>query len=150
MSADCCGESRVAENGRAAARTRACPACGHRAQSVAALTLLHQLRAPLNRELAEQPYWFCAEAACSTVYFGRDGVSYSAADLRAAVGQKSADPERLICYCFGITAARVEQERAEDGASVSRRFVREQTRRGNCACELRNPSGKCCLRDFPG
>jgi hypothetical protein len=27
--------------------------------------------------------------------------------------------------------------------------VIEQTRLHNCACDVRNPSGRCCLKDFP-
>lgn len=151
MSAECCdGDAQAAQRKPPrAVRTRACPECGHRAQAVGYLTLLHQLRTPLNQSLAEQPYWFCADPGCRVVYFGRDGAAYGATELREPVLQKSADPDRLVCHCFGISVSRVEEEIAERGASASRQFVAEQTRRGNCACELRNPSGKCCLRDFP-
>jgi len=30
-----------------------------------------------------------------------------------------------------------------------RDFVVAQTRLGLCACDTRNPSGRCCLIDFP-
>jgi len=28
-------------------------------------------------------------------------------------------------------------------------FVVEQTKADVCACDIRNPSGRCCLKDFP-
>jgi hypothetical protein len=31
----------------------------------------------------------------------------------------------------------------------TREFVVEQTKLKHCACEVQNPSGKCCLKDFP-
>lgn len=49
----------------------------------------------------------------------------------------------LLCYCFGFT-----KQDYKDDPSV-REYVIEQTRLKNCSCSTQNPSGKCCLKDFP-
>ncbi|RRJ82657.1 putative iron-sulfur cluster-binding metallochaperone [Aestuariirhabdus litorea] len=126
-----------------------CSACGGALQAVEARTLLHLLRAPFNQALVEQGYYFCANADCDRVYQGEDGCGYSREQLRLEVGQKSRDPKRMLCYCFDINLERVMAERAQCGESASRAFVVEQTGQGRCACEIRNPSGRCCLKEFP-
>jgi hypothetical protein len=49
----------------------------------------------------------------------------------------------MLCYCFGVTKA---DARSDPGI---KKFVMAQTKLGLCACEMRNPSGRCCLPDFP-
>lgn len=48
-------------------------------------------------------------------------------------------------HCFGFTEAMVcEEIRATGQCSIPRRITVE-ARAGNCACEIRNPQGSCCL-----
>ena len=49
----------------------------------------------------------------------------------------------MLCYCFGFTW----QDYYDDPAV--REYVIEQTKNGNCECSTKNPSGQCCLKDFP-
>jgi hypothetical protein len=77
------------------------------------------------------------------VDFGEDGQRFGAEALREPVGQKGKGAEAMLCYCFDIHYG----EAARD-ASL-KRFVIEQTAAGCCSCEVRNPSGRCCLKDFP-
>jgi hypothetical protein len=86
---------------------------------------------------------------CDTVYFGEDGSLYRRDDLRQDVGQKSTDRDRTLCYCFDVTESTVLEELERTGKSQSKAFVMEQVKQKQCACEIRNPSGKCCLKDFP-
>jgi len=37
---------------------------------------------------------------------------------------------------------------ANGSALAIKAFVIQQTKEGLCACESRNPSGRCCLADF--
>jgi hypothetical protein len=53
---------------------------------------------------------------------------------------------RTLCYCFDIRFSDLSDAAA---AKQCREFVINQTRNKVCACEQRNPSGRCCLRDFP-
>lgn len=126
-----------------------CPACLVRAKDVGLSTLLHHVKAPLNQSLSDQRYFFCAQVDCETVYFTLDGLRFNREQVREPVGQKTRDPQRTLCYCFDITADRVADEMRLAGTSRSKAFVVEQTKIKNCACDLRNPSGRCCLKDFP-
>jgi hypothetical protein len=98
--------------------------------------------------LHEQQYYFCDSPLCDVVYFGEDGSVYTIDDLRGAIGQKqtpqnAAHNEKVICYCFDVTLADAENDPA------AKAFVIQQTKDGGCSCETSNPSGRCCLKDFP-
>jgi len=49
----------------------------------------------------------------------------------------------MLCYCFGVSSADFERNPA------TRDFVMAQTKANLCSCETSNPSGRCCLKDFP-
>jgi hypothetical protein len=121
---------------------RNCPACGRPSAAVAWRTLLHHLAAPWRDLPAEQHYFFCDEPACVVVYFGADGTLIRKTQLRTPVGIKETAGDAPLCYCFGISKADFEHDPA------LRAFVVAQTRAGQCACDVRNPSGRCCLKDF--
>jgi len=57
--------------------------------------------------------------------------------------------DEILCYCYDITYGKVLGEIKELGYSTSRVYVKEKTRAGDCSCKIKNPSGKCCLKDFP-
>jgi hypothetical protein len=59
------------------------------------------------------------------------------------VAAQGNEDDLMLCYCFGFT-----KQDYKDDASV-RDYVIEQTRAGNCSCSTKNPSGQCCLKDFP-
>ena len=50
-----------------------------------------------------------------------------------------------LCYCFDITIEDVEREIATTGTSAVPKRVAAAIRAGTCECEIRNPSGVCCL-----
>ena len=144
----CCSSS--SEKVKAEAKQAAqCPCCGTSAKPVDRVTLIHQVVAPFNQQLPADDFFFCASAACSTLYFSDAGAVIEVSQVRGEVGQKSTKPDRVICYCFDIHHSRVIEEIEQTGASASKAFVVEQTKLKNCACDIRNPSGKCCLKDFP-
>ena len=77
------------------------------------------------------------------VYFGQDDSIIEKHELRTIVGVKDKSQESPICYCFGVN-------RQEAATSIeAKAFVIKNTKNHTCACEIRNPSGKCCLKDFP-
>ncbi len=123
-----------------------CPGCNGPGEAVSSTTLLHQLKRPWQQEIQEGDYYFCATEGCKVVYFDREGTRFDSTALRTTVGQKSVDPDRLLCYCFDIRHSDLSDPTA---AKQCHDFVINQTRNKLCACEQRNPSGKCCLRDFP-
>jgi len=50
-----------------------------------------------------------------------------------------------VCYCFGFTRRDIHDEIAETGRSRIAEQISAEVKAGNCACEVKNPSGKCCL-----
>lgn len=140
MSCHCCATP------EAPPRRRPCPGCGEPGEAVGATTLLHQLRTPWRQPLDAGPYYFCNQSSCAVVYFSGAGQRFATTALRQPVGQKSSDEGRTLCYCFDIRYSDLSDEAS---ARQCREFVIAQTRQKVCACTERNPSGHCCLRDFP-
>ncbi len=106
-------------------------------------TVLHQLQRPWEQSPQTGSVYFCSSAGCDLVYFDAQGLRITGELLRQPVGQKQTGEARVLCYCFGVSLGDWLQN-----PSV-RAFVMTQTKAGVCACEIRNPSGRCCLGDFP-
>ncbi len=136
----CCSSN---SNECSSPRKRLCPANQRAGVQVERATVLHHLKRPWAQQLPEQQYYFCDDAQCDVVYFGEDDSVITLDAVRTAVGQKSQDNQRTLCYCYGITAEDYQRE------PECKTFVIAQTKDGVCACETRNPSGRCCLKDFP-
>lgn len=123
-------------------KKRLCPVCSTIARQVGVTTIKHHVVDPWRRAFSDQGYYFCADAFCSVVYFGQDGLCIRRDEMRTHVGVKDDTPSALICYCFGV--------RKEDAIYAEvKSFVLNETKQHSCACSVRNPSGKCCLTDFP-
>ncbi len=123
-----------------------CRECGQKARPVMRLTMESLLKAPELPRLADHSYYFCATPACTTVYFSIAANSYFyKSDLRVRVGVKETEDPVPVCYCFGFTEKMVLDEIHEEGYSTIPDKIRIGVKAGNCACEVMNPSGKCCL-----
>jgi len=124
-------------------KSHRCPANGKRYASVHIKTLLHHIMHPWDYKLKEQQYYFCTDPDCDVVYYGQDDSVFRTDQLRTTIWQKSKDKRDAICYCFGVTKAlaRLDKE--------IKNFVTRQTKNSLCSCETSNPSGRCCLKDFP-
>lgn len=136
---DCC---KTESSHAKASRKAACPLSGTSCSRVSLTTMLHHLKKPWSLALKQQGYYFCDDPDCDVVYFGEDQSTFKLMDVRTSVGIKDATEDALTCYCYGVSRAMLK---ADPGIKA---FVTEQTRNGSCACEMRNPSGKCCLKHF--
>ncbi|MEJ2362816.1 MAG: hypothetical protein P8Z75_15640 [Gammaproteobacteria bacterium] len=137
MPEDCC------QTDSALPRKYRCPVNGKEYTAVHVKTVLHHLASPWNRTLNSERYYFCSDTDCDVVYFGQDDSIISKSELRTAVGIKEKTPERMLCYCFDVSY--VDAQNNRDVV----KFVRDKTRQALCTCETSNPSGRCCLKDFP-
>ncbi len=120
-----------------------CPTCGQLGKRVGGQTL-NALLAVSLRATTLADYQFCRTARCPVVYFAVDGTpTFTIDQVRERVYQKEPDaPDVLICYCFQHTVGAVQT--APDPATI----VADITlgiQAGQCACDLRNPQGSCCL-----
>lgn len=108
------------------------------------------LKAMLNVSLLalrDTPYLFCRAAECDVVYFSADGAqSFTKAQIRVPVHQKEPDDETVpVCYCFRHSPASIRAEWLATGASTVIEEINSGIQAGQCACEVRNPQGSCCL-----
>ena len=122
-----------------------CQRCDARGQAVTCETLEALLTRDALARLQGGPYFFDRSPGCEVVYFSKNDSYFAKRDLRVRVGIKESDPSIPICYCFGhtIESARFEIQ-ATDRSTVAARITKE-IQVGNCACEVKNPSGGCCL-----
>lgn len=137
---DCCTSSKQAT---AFPKTHTCPSNGKTCNQVSPTTIMHHIQSPWEWHAREQGYYFCPDPDCEVVYFGEDNTTIDQSALRTRVGVKQVSDDATLCYCYGVTRSDAL------GNPTVRQFVVEQTRLGQCACNTRNPSGKCCLADFP-
>lgn len=137
---DCCSSTKDTTQ---IPKRHICPKNGTQYHEVPYRTVLHHVKAPWDLSLTEQHYYFCDDPNCVVVYFGLDNTTITKSMLRTKVGIKETADDTLICYCFGVTKAdAISNKRAKS-------FVVEQTKNAKCSCETSNPSGRCCLKDFP-
>ena len=136
MSGDCCTDPVTAlDPGK-------CPKSGSRGQTVewrtvAALT--HVAVPP------RQTFWLCRDADCDVVYFGDAGTCFGLSDLRVEPGFKTSSREGLVCYCFLYRYADIETALRQVAESTVLDRIKQEVEARNCACEVRNPSGRCCI-----
>jgi hypothetical protein len=142
---DCCSVN--AKTG-SAPLVMVCPVNGARSKQVDMLTVKSLLRRlPLG--MPNTQYYFCDSSECEVVYFPLDTQAplFCRGDLMVRVGAKEREEPIPVCYCFGFTRSDIKNEVAETGSSTIAEQIKTEVKAGNCACELKNPSGKCCLGD---
>jgi len=120
-------------------RKRACPACETMSFAVGMRTLLHHVQFPENQNLPDEDYFFCATVDCKVAYFSRLGV-IEKDKLRIF----QAPRKDMLCYCFDISIASYQMALADGEATRINDFILEQTKNALCACEVKNPSARCC------
>ncbi len=126
--------------------TMACPANGARSKNVDMLKVRSLVR-HLPLEMPKAQYYFCEVTDCDVVYFASrpEAPIFKRADLLVRVGVKETEDPVPVCYCFGFTRKDIEEEVARTGRSAIAQRITAEVKSGNCACEVKNLSGKCCL-----
>jgi len=137
---DCCSSS---GHNTTRPKKQPCPANGVDYAEVLARTISHHIKDAWQWAPTSSRYFFCDDAACDVVYFGDDGSTILNSQLRTRVGSKEDSGDKLLCYCFGVTEDDFQSNPA------TKEFVMAQTKAGLCSCDTSNPSGRCCLKDFP-
>ena len=123
-----------------------CPLSGTLGWSVNLVTLEALLQPDALRRLDGASYCFCSAAACDAVYFDSETDSvFRKRDLTVRVGLKEQEHPIPLCYCFGYSLADIERDLAARGTTDIPDRITAEIRAGQCACEIRNPQGICCL-----
>jgi Zinc binding domain len=141
---DCCS----ARDGAKAPAVMACPVNGARSKQVDMLTVKSLVR-QLPLGMPNTQYYFCEAPGCDAVYFPLDTQAplFRRENLVVRVGAKEIEDPLLVCYCFGFTRQDIWDEIRSTGKSTVAKRITAEVQAGRCACEMKNPSGKCCLGD---
>lgn len=130
----CCSNHSTKNN------TKTCPTCGASCKSVENKTLFHQVKFPENQEISLDKHYFCSSKECPVGYFSSSSEIILKQQLRTY--QEIKDDK--LCYCFDINVSALSTNNAE----TLKNFVIQKTKSGECACEIKSPSGQCCLAKF--
>lgn len=127
-----------------------CPECGQVGKPVQGQTVKALLSVSL-RKVPDGAYLFCRTQSCPIVYFATDGgQTFTTEQVRERVYQKEPDTDTVfICYCFRHTVGDVPTA----SGHMQEQIVADITmgiQAGQCACDLRNPQGSCCLGNVRG
>lgn len=135
---------------RPARALSACPECGQPGKPVEGQTVKALLAVSL-RETRASAYLFCRTRACPVVYFSVDGAQrFTVPQVRERVYQKEPDTDEVfVCYCFRHTVGQVRSAPPASRAAILD-DINTGIQAGQCACDLRNPQGSCCLGNVRG
>jgi hypothetical protein len=125
-----------------------CPGNGRPAAPVQLRTVKAMLQPTALRRIGREQHYYCTDARCAIVYFSESGARYGVDDVAVALADKQPGPPRLVCYCFGYVEAlpAVANGGAEPEVLGA---IRAHVKAGQCACDVKNPSGRCCLSAHP-
>ncbi len=96
-------------------------------------------------------YLFCKTQTCPVVYFSPDGKqTFTVDQVRERVYQKEPDGEDVFaCYCFRHTVGELRAALSQTHMAIVD-DINTGINAGQCACDLRNPQGSCCLGNVRG
>jgi len=120
-----------------------CPQCGISSKNISMKTIFHQVKFPDVLDIETDNYYYCADQSCSVGYFTQQEKIIAKQQLKVFIGQNS-----RLCYCFDISTEHYVNSLKAGTAEKIKNFVIQKTKLGDCACEIRNPSGQCCLANF--
>ena len=123
----------------------ACPECGKVGRPIQGQSIKSLLSVSL-RQVKDVHYLFCRTQTCPVVYFSADGEqTFTVHEVREKVYQKEPEAEDVfICYCFRHTVGELRNASPEDRIAIVEN-INTGINAGQCACDLRNPQGSCCL-----
>lgn len=135
---------------RPARAANACPECGQIGKPVQGQTVKALLAVSL-REMHDGDYLFCRTPACPVVYFTADGMqTFTTEQVREHIYQKEPDTDTVfVCYCFRHTVGEIRSMHRTNRAALLH-DIDAGIQAGQCACDLRNPQGSCCLGNARG
>lgn len=130
-------------------KTAVCPQCNTPGAEVKPRTIKHWLLTDLVPSLPAIPFYFCKTKNCPVVYFSEDGsIQHTKEKVRYPIGIKNGSRHSTICYCFGVTEEMILKEIQETGKSSFSTWIAKEIKEGNCACDVCNPKGSCCLAEI--
>jgi hypothetical protein len=106
------------------------------------------VRPALRDAVAEVQYYFLETPACDVVYFAQDPPRYFfTSDLAVRDACKVTEDPVPVCYCFEKTERMVIDDFLAHGRSTIFEEITGHVKANECACEVKNPTGRRCLRN---
>lgn len=130
---------------RASRSLTACPICGENGKLVEGQTVKSLLSVTLS-QVQNVEYLFCRTQTCPVVYFSLDGGQvFRVKQVRERIYQKEPTADDVfVCYCFRHTSGEIGAASREARLAVLE-DINAGIKADQCACDLRNPQGSCCL-----
>jgi hypothetical protein len=123
-----------------------CPSCSQKGTSVDTQTVKAMLAVSLETLGESNVYHFCRTTDCPAVYFDVQDHFFTEAHLRERVHQKHPEAaDVFVCYCYRHTPGSIRAELVQRGETDVVARITAGTKSGTCACDIRNPQGRCCL-----
>src|SRR5258708_245292 len=146
MSESCCATTTDGACSLPSNKAGACPSCGKKGKPVAVLTVKSLVRNH-TRVPASVSYAFCRTPECDVLYFSDQAV-FTKPDLKIRL-EVNETPEP-VTLCYGFDYSREDVRRDIETAGMTRILddIKAEVQGGFCACEVKNPSGACCLGDI--
>ena len=131
-----------------------CPISKTLSRKIQRRTLEHLLKPEKIDSIQNVQYYYCREPTCNVVYFSNENAPFFSIDeVAVKVFAKDRGDNVPVCYCFDWTRARIKQQIKETrkglppGRSTAALEIARAIKAGQCACDLKNPKGECCLGD---
>ncbi len=128
-----------------AAQAGVCAQCRKKGKSVSTLTVKSLVKD--HTQVSPGTYFFCRTPNCEVVYFSEEALFWKP-DLKVRVGVKETEDPVPLCYCFDYSRADIRKDMEEKGSTDIPERIKAEVQAGYCACEVKNPSGSCCLGDI--
>lgn len=128
-------------------KTAVCPSCSQKGKKVDTQTVKAMLQVSLKAIHPTAEYRFCKTSDCHITYFTTDGEQvFTEAELRVPVHQKHPDVDDVpVCYCFHHSPGSIREAFQSNSRSQAISDITEGIQAEQCACDIRNPQGSCCL-----
>jgi hypothetical protein len=124
-----------------------CPKCNQKAKGVLAKTLKYILKDETKHRLPTlEGYHYCKTPSCEVIYFKNDEI-LTQDDLKVTVGLKEGVSPATLCYCFGWTKEKIISQIKKNGSTNALDDIKAKMKDPGCSCEIKNPSGSCCMGD---
>jgi len=124
-----------------------CPKCHEKAKGVLTKTLEHLLQDDTKERVGDlNGFYYCKTPSCEAVYF-KGNLVLQQDDVKVTVGLKDGAKSATLCYCFGWTKDMIRDELRKTGKTTALEDIKKKMKDPGCSCEVKNPSGGCCLAD---
>ncbi len=116
-----------------------CPLCGTKGHRVESDKMIHHVKD--ISKMGDGNYSFCPCPECDVVYF-LDEETFTTKMINKEIGLKDSSSQKgAICYCYNYPKSELFDDSIVDKINI--RIENYGSR-----CDLRNPSGRCCLKDI--